>query len=217
MDTVQARANMVDNQLRTNRIDDPKVLQAMGAVPRELFLPKAFHGVAYADEDLLLPDGQFLIEPLVFARLLQAADIGRDDVLLVAGCDTGYTAAVASKLAATVILIQRSEEQAARIQPVLDQLEADNVVTAVHDDPRGGDPDQAPFDKIMLIGAVDTVPETLIDQLNDDGCLLAVEGRGRVGKGVILTRIHGMAAKRELFDAHIPKLRGIETSVDFAF
>ncbi|MDH3663027.1 MAG: protein-L-isoaspartate O-methyltransferase, partial [Alphaproteobacteria bacterium] len=88
MDTVQARTNMVDNQLKTNRIDDPTVLAAMGAVPRELFLPKALHGVAYADEDLLLPDGQFVIEPLVFARLLQAAAIGRDDIVLVVGCDT---------------------------------------------------------------------------------------------------------------------------------
>ena len=217
MDSIQARANMVDNQLRTNRIDHPQVLAAMGAVPRELFLPKALHGVAYADEDLLLPDGRFLIEPLVFARMLQAAEVGRNDVLLVVGCDTGYTAAVASKLAATVILVQRNDEQAARIQPVLDQLEADNVVTSVQTDPSKGDPDQAPFDSIILIGAVDAVPGNFIDQLSDDGRLVAIEKRGRVGKGVVLTRIHGVAARRELFDAHIPILEGLQKPTEFAF
>lgn len=217
MNFVQARTNMVDNQLRTNRISDPAVLSAMGAVPRELFLPKSLHGVAYADEDLHLSDGKFIIEPLVFARLLQAADIGREDVVLMIGCNTGYSAAVASKLAATVIFIQQNDDTATRIQPILDQVEADNVVAAVHDNPIAGDPDQAPFDVIMVIGAVDGVPNALIEQLNDDGRLVAVEGRGRVGKGVVITRIHGTAGKRVLFDAHVPDFDGAQTATEFAF
>ncbi|MEZ5936190.1 MAG: protein-L-isoaspartate O-methyltransferase [Alphaproteobacteria bacterium] len=217
MDLAKARTNMVDNQLRTNRINDPAVLSAMAAVPREAFVPKALHGVAYADEDLLLPDGQFMIEPLVCARMLQAAAIGGNDVLLMVGCDTGYTAAVASKLAATVIAIQPSEEAAARIQPIFDQLEADNVVTAVREDPAAGDADQAPFDAIMVIGAVEAVPQSLIDQLNDGGRLVAVEGRGRVGKGVLVTKIDGIPAKRELFDAYIPDFNGVQTAPAFAF
>ncbi len=217
MNTVQARTNMVDNQLRTNRVDDPEVLAAMGSVPRELFLPKALHGVAYADEDLRLPDGQFLVEPLVFARLLQAAAIAPDDIALVVGCDTGYAAAVAAKLAATVIFVQQSEEAAARIQPVLDQLEADNVVTSVQADPSGGDIEQAPFNVIIVIGVVDRVPDTLIDQLNDDGRLVAVEGRGRVGKGVLLTKVRGTAARKEMFDANGPDFKGAQPKADFAF
>ncbi|MEM7041262.1 MAG: protein-L-isoaspartate O-methyltransferase [Pseudomonadota bacterium] len=217
MDTARARTNMIDNQLRTNRIDDSRVLEAMGSVPRELFLPKTFHGVAYADEDLILPNGEFLLEPLVFARLLQAAAIGGDDVVLVVGCDTGYAAAVISKLAATVIFVQQSDDVAARIQPVLDEMEADNVVTSVHADPASGDPSQAPFDAVVVIGAVGRVPEALIDQLNDDGRLVAVEGGGRVGRGVVVTKIHGVAARRELFDASVPALRHIESPVEFAF
>ena len=208
---------MVDNQLRTNRVDHPDVLEAMGSVPRELFLPKSLHGVAYADEDLHLPDGQFLLEPLVFARMLQAAAIKRDDIALVVGCDTGYSAAITSKLAATVIFVQQSDEGAGRIQPILDQLEADNVVTSVHADPASGDPDQAPFDIIIVIGAVDTVPQTLIDQLNDDGRLVAIERRGRVGKGMLLTRIHGSIARNTLFDASVPDLKGVQHEEEFAF
>lgn len=217
MDSVQARSNMVDNQLKTNRVSDPTVLAAMGDVPREVFLPKAFHGVAYADEDLVLPDGQFMLEPLVFARLLQAAAIDKDDVALVLGCDTGYAATVTSKLAATVIFVQRSEEMSARLQSILDQVEADNVVTSVRADPASGDPEQAPFDVIIMIGAVDAIPETLIDQLSDDGRLVAVEGRGRVGRGVVVSKFHGAAAKRELFDAHVPSFKGVQPVPEFAF
>lgn len=217
MDSVQARTNMVENQLRTNRINDPAVLAAMASVPRELFLPKAFHGVAYTDEDLLLADGRFMIEPLVFARMLQAAAIGKDDIVLVVGCDTGYAAAVASKLAATVISVQRDQEEEARIQPLLDQVEADNVATSVRVRPIDGDPDQAPFHVILVIGALESVPEALVDQLNDDGRLIAVEGRGRVGRGVAISRMHGVPAKRELFDAHVPDFKDIETAPAFAF
>ncbi len=217
MDSVQARTNMVENQLRTNRISDPAVLGAMAGVPRELFLPKALHGVAYADEDLMLAEGRFMIEPLVFARLLQAAAIGKDDIVLVVGCDTGYAAAVTSKLAATVISVQRDEEEEARVQPLLDQVEADNVATSVRPNPINGDPDQAPFNVILVIGALDAVPAALIDQLHADGRLVAVEGRGRVGRGVVISKMHGAPAKRELFDAHVPDFKDIETSPSFAF
>ncbi len=218
MDYAQARTKMVENQLRPNGIDDPSVLRAMAETPRELFLPKKLHGVAYADEDLPLPDGHFMIEPLAFARLLQASEIGAGDVVLVVGCGTGYAAAVVAKLAATVIVMQGDQEAARRIQPLLDQLGADNVVTAVvASDPLAGDPEQAPFDAIVVIGAVADLPEALIDQLGENGRLVAVLGQGRVGKGVLLTKIHGVAAKRVLFDARTPDFVGIETTPEFVF
>jgi protein-L-isoaspartate(D-aspartate) O-methyltransferase len=217
MDYVQARTVMVDSQLRTNRIDDPAVLAAMIDIPRELFLPKALHGVAYADEDLLLPDGQFLIEPLALARLLQAAAIRPDDVMLVVGCGTGYVAAVASRLAATVITMLTDKGRVGSIQPVLDGLAADNVVTAIDPDPVAGDPGQAPFDVILVVGSVPRLPTTLIDQLGEQGRLAAIIGEGRVGKGIVATKIDGVVAERVLFDARIPALAWLVDAQDFAF
>ena len=208
---------MVDTQLRTNRIDDPSVLAAMGSVPREVFLPKALHGVAYADEDLRLADGQFLIEPLALSRLLQAAEIGADDVSLVLGCDTGYVATVVSRLTATVINMQRCEEATARIQPVLDSIEADNIVNSLAADALAGDPSQAPYDVILVIGSILEIPKPLIDQLSDGGRLAAVVGQGRLGKGVLVTKIHGEPASRILFDAHVPALSGLEKTAAFDF
>lgn len=217
MDYAQARANMVDNQLRTNRIDHPEVLNAMNDVPRERFLPKALHGVAYADEDLSLPNGRFLIEPLAFARLLQAAEVRQDDVVLIIGCSTGYAAAVASKLAATVISMQCDQATANEVQPILDDLGADNIVMAVDPNPLAGDVQQAPFDAILVIGSIPEVPDRLIDQLGDGGRLLAIVGQGRHGQGVLATKFHGVTAQRILFNARVPDLANTESTASFVF
>ena len=84
-----ARANMVENQLRPNRIDDPRILKAMGEIPRELFVPQPLRGCAYGDEDLMLGSGGFLIEPLALAKLLQVAEPRAADSALVIGDITG--------------------------------------------------------------------------------------------------------------------------------
>lgn len=217
MDYDQARAVMVESQLRTNRIEDSAVLEAMATIPRECFLPKALRGIAYADEDLLLPDGQFLIEPLAIARLLQAASIQADDVVLVIGCGTGYVAAVTAQLGATVLSMLADQEMVEQIQPILDDLEADNVVTAIASDPLAGDPSQAPFDVILIVGALPEIPENLSHQLGDGGRLVAILGDGRVGRVVLATKIDGVLAERVLFDARVPSLPGVKETSDFAF
>jgi protein-L-isoaspartate(D-aspartate) O-methyltransferase len=217
MDYARARANMVENQLRPSRIDDGRLLAAMREVPRELFVPKALRGVAYADEDLLLPGGRFLIEPLALARLIQAARVGPDDVVLLLGCSTGYAAAVLARLAATVIVLEPDRTQGAQIEARLDELGVDNVVVAISEDPASGHPSQAPFDVILLIGSVARVPPALLEQIGDGGRLVAVVDDRRVGKGCLLTRMHGVIGQRVLFDAQIPPLPGLKEPVEFAF
>src|SRR4051794_27442720 len=100
-DYARQRLAMLENQLRPNRIDDPRVLSVMGELPRELFCPTSLRGVAYSDEDIDLGDGRRLIEPLALARMIQVATPQQADVALVIGCDTGYAAAVLSRLVAT--------------------------------------------------------------------------------------------------------------------
>lgn len=217
MDYDRARSNMVENQLRPNRIDDPRLLEAMRGVPRERFVPKALQCVACTDEDLRLPGGRHLIEPLALARLIQAAAPQTDDVVLVLGCSTGYCGAVMAKLAATVILVQPDEASAAAVEPLLDQLGIDNVVVTVHQDLLAGHASQAPFDVVLLAGAVDVVPKELLAQLGDGGRLVAVVEDGRIGKGKLFTRMYEVIGERVLFDARIPRLAGAERSSTFAF
>lgn len=217
MDYASARRNMVENQLRTNRIEDPQLIQAMLEVPRERFVPKALRGVAYLDEDIVFPSGQHLIEPLVLARLIQTAEVGPNDVVLAIGCSTGYSAAVLGRLSATTITLVADDAAARQLESVLDGLGADNVVVRVSDQPLDGAPDQAPFDVIILTGAVDRVPENLLEQLGEGGRLVAVLDDGRIGKGTKFSRINGTIGRRIVFDARIPPLTGARRSADFHF
>lgn len=217
MDPARARINMVENQLRPNRIDDPRLLDAMREVPRERFLPKLLRGVAYADEDLRLPGGGHLIDPLVLARLIEAAGIRPEDVVLVLGCTTGYAGVVLARMAATVILLQLGAAAAEQIETLLEELAVDNVVVVTGDDPAAGHPSQAPFDAILLVGAVESVPGALLEQVGEGGRLVAVVDNGRIGKGTLFTRLHGVVGRQVLFDASIPRLPGVAERVEFAF
>jgi protein-L-isoaspartate(D-aspartate) O-methyltransferase len=216
MEYARARLNMVQNQLRPNRVDDPKVLDAMAAVPRERFLPKALRGVAYADEDLPLPGNGWLIEPLVLARLVQAAEIRPTDVVLVLGCTTGYAGAVLARLAGTVLLVE-PPAAAAPVEALLDHLGVDNVVVVVSDDPAAGHPGQAPYDVILLVGSVPAVPPALLEQIGESGRIAAVIDDGRIGKATLFMKLHGVVGQREVGDAQTPPCPGLEPRPGFAF
>jgi protein-L-isoaspartate(D-aspartate) O-methyltransferase len=212
----RARSNMVSNQLRPNRVDDPLVLEAMADVPRERFLPASLRGVAYADEDLPLPNGYWLIEPLVLARLIQAAEVQPSDVVLVAGCATGYAGAVLARLAATVIVVT-PQAAAATVEALLDDLGVDNVVVAASDDPASGHPTQAPFDVVVVVGSVAEVPPALLEQIGEGGRVVAVVNQGRIGKAMVFTSLHGVIGRREVCDAQTPLCPGFNSSPGFAF
>ena len=104
-----ARINMVNNQLLTNKLRDDRIAQALLSVPRENFVPKTLRGVAYLDEDIALGSERILMEPMAFARILQAAEIASTDIVLDIACATGYSTAVLAQLAATVVGLETDE------------------------------------------------------------------------------------------------------------
>jgi len=204
-DPAEARRRMVENQLKPNRITDPRLLAAMGAVPRERFVPPTLRNVAYVDEDLPLGDGRFLIEPLALAKLIQAARIGPEEVALVIGDATGYAAAVVARLAGTVILLVCEAQEAAALDRLLPEVGADNLVVQVGD-PRDGLPSQAPFDVILVVGAVRAVPRSLLDQLAPGGRLVTVLADGRPGEVTVFERTPHGVGRRVVDDAMVPEL-----------
>ena len=127
-DYIAARTNMVKSQIRPNKVTDPLIIEAMGDIPRERFVPESHLGVAYIDEDIAIAGGRYLMEPMVLARLLQSAEIKETDVVLDIGCATGYSAALIARLANTVVALESDPDLAATAQRLLSELDVDNAV-----------------------------------------------------------------------------------------
>lgn len=215
-DYAVARRNMVESQLRTNRIDDPGVIEAMLAIPRELFVPPAFKGVAYTDEDLAFGDGRRLIEPLALAKLLQSAAIRPDQSVLVIGCDTGYVAALAGRLGGSVQLLIERHDDATHIDRRLSDLGIDNASVQTGS-LKEGLPSKAPFDVILLAGSVRSVPDALTQQLKEGGRLACVVQDDRAGRLTVATRVGGAIGKVTPFDAWLPELVAFRPAPGFVF
>jgi protein-L-isoaspartate(D-aspartate) O-methyltransferase len=216
MDDAARRRTMVENQLRPNNVTDPRVLEAMQSVPRPPFLPAHLKGVAYNDDDIQLPGGRFLIEPLVLARMLEVAECDGSGTALVIGCDTGYAAVVAARLVATVFALV-DPERVDEVERRAAGLDGDNVFAVPGADPLAGHPAKAPYDVVLVIGHVPEIPAALLDQLAEGGRLVAVVGDDRMGRGTVVHRVNGHDGRRPLFDAAIPPLRGLKPKIAFEF
>jgi protein-L-isoaspartate(D-aspartate) O-methyltransferase len=219
-DFATARQKMVDGQVLTADVTDHRILDAMLALPREEFVPASKRALAYLDLDLDVTEGgsapRYLVKPVLTAKLLQAAEIGLGDNVLVVGCATGYAAAVAARLAGKVVATEGNAALAAKGRDVLSRLGLQNVAVKVAE-PAAGDPADAPYDVIILNGATEVVPEALCGQLRNGGRLLCVFAASRPPRATIMTRSHGDLGHRTLFDASAPVLPGLERVPAFVF
>lgn len=214
----EARRQMVLTQLRPNKVIDEVLIGAMAALPREQFVPKAYRGVAYMDEDVAVAPGRHLMEPMVLARLLQESEPQPEEVALVVGAATGYDAAVLSKLVNTVIALESDATLAAQAGQALQALAIDNVVV-VEGALRDGLAKQGPFNLILLAGAVPEISAALKAQLADGGRLAAVvrSAGAPIGRAMLVRRSGELFSERVLFDAGTPPLPGFETAAGFVF
>lgn len=217
MDFAKARWNMVESQLRTNRVVDPAIVGAMGAVPREKFVPESLASVAYVDEDLPLGGGRFLMEPMVLGRMLQEARPTPDDAALLIGCGSGYAAVILGKLCGAVFALESDSAIAAKASEVFAAQGADNVVV-IEGPLEKGWADEAPYSLILFDGAVGEVPQAIVDQLAENGRLVAVVAPGEgPGRATMMERRGGIVSRRTLFDANTPVLPDFTKSAGFVF
>ncbi len=216
MDFAAARHNMVESQIRPNKVTDPALIGVLAALPREAFVPKALQGVAYVDEAIDLGNGRYMMEPMVVARLLQTAQVKPDDVVLDIGCGTGYSVAIVARLASTVVALESDPQLAAQTSRTLADLEIDTV-TVVEGPLEQGFAEQGPYDVIFLDGAIAHIPDVICDQLAEGGRLVAVVDSGGVGRGTLVTRHDGILSRRQVFDAGTPILPGFATRATFQF
>lgn len=205
-----ARFNMVESQIRPNRVTDERLLGALAELPREIFVPEAMSSVAYADKSLSVAPGRFVMEPLFLARLLQEAAVGPDDKVLVVGPGTGFSAAVAARLAGSVVAIESDGKLAAASVANLTRLGIANVAVEVGPLPQGW-PGSAPYDVVLIDGMIAALPEAIAAQLAEGGRLVAIQSQERrCGAGMLYRKLAGAVSGRVLFDAVEPFLPGFE-------
>jgi protein-L-isoaspartate(D-aspartate) O-methyltransferase len=216
VDFAQARRTMVDCQIRTSDVTDLRVIAAFLDVARERFVPAARKAIAYLDRDVPVSDTvpRALLKPMVFAKLVQAAEIAATDRVLDVGCATGYSSAVLGKLAASVVAL---EEDAALARTAAETLAGARNVAVASGPLRAGWPDDGPYDVIVLEGATEIAPDPLLAQLKEGGRLLAVRGSGPMGKATIWRMAGARATPQPLFDAAAPLLPGFVKPPAFVF
>ncbi|MDP9196868.1 MAG: protein-L-isoaspartate O-methyltransferase [Pseudomonadota bacterium] len=212
-----ARQNMVENQLRPNRVQDAALVRAMEQIPREMFVPAALKGLAYMDDDLPLGSDRWLMEPMVLARMIEAAGITPACRVLDVGGATGYSTAILSRLARHVTLLEADAALARQAETALKQLSCPNTAV-MQGDMTQGSPDGAPYDVILVNGAVEQVPQALSVQLADGGRLVTVVlSGGQTGRACLFRRTGTTISDIVLFDAGTPLLPGFEKPAEFEF
>lgn len=207
------RAAMVDCQLRTNDVIDPAIVGAFGRIARERFVPAALAALAYIDRPIALGGDRRLNPPLVTARLLVAADIVPGQRVLLVGAATGYAAVLLGELGARVVALESDAALAARARIELagrNILLAEGPLTA-------GAADYAPFDRIVIDGAIELLPDALTNQLADGGVLVTAIGDGPVTRLARGVKVGGAVVLRPFADMDAAVLPGFAREHGFTF
>jgi protein-L-isoaspartate(D-aspartate) O-methyltransferase len=216
MDYAAARQHMIDSQIRTNKVTDSAVIAALAALPRELFVAESHRKLAYIDRPVPMAAGRRMMETMYLARLLQLAELEPKAKALVVGAGTGYAAAILSKVVAKVTALESAPDLAARARAIIAGLGFGNV-NVVEGDLVAGRPNEAPFDFILVDGAVEILPDALTAQLADGGTLATIVMSGSIGQGVLITKADGVLTRRDVFDAETDVLPGFTRPQRFVF
>jgi protein-L-isoaspartate(D-aspartate) O-methyltransferase len=204
-----ARRAMVENQLRPQGVTDPGVIEAMGAVERENFLPDHSRPLAYVDRSVSIGGGRFLAAPTVLGQLLTQMMPERGQRALVIGAGTGYSAAILARMGLEVTALESSAELAARARELgVDVLEG--PLEAGHK--RG-----APYDQILIDGAVEYIPDAIVNQLADGGRLGAALVERGITRLIVGRKAGGAFGHLSVGDAGVAALPGFSRPRAFTF
>ncbi|MRD72282.1 methyltransferase domain-containing protein [Rhodocyclus tenuis] len=217
MDFEQARFKMIEQQIRPWDVLDPTVLDLLSEVRREDFVPPALKSLAFADLDLPIGKGRHMLPPKIEARLLQELTVRSSDVVLEVGAGTGYMAALLASTAEFVVAIESDADLAAIAERNLAQAGFANVSVEVGNGSRGW-AEQAPYDVIVISGALPELPREFLTQLKVGGRLAAIVGAAPAMEAILVTRTDEDAwSTVNLFETVVPLLNNVAPSRPFVF
>ena len=212
------RKAMVDSQIRPNKVIDDRVIAAFMSVPRERFVSKNMQNLAYIDEDIHLSGGRFIVEAMVMARIIQTLALDASQSVMLIGAGTGYTAALLSSLVESVIAIETRAQMVEKAQQAVTALDIGNVAV-IKARLQDGFASEAPYDAIIIEGAVEQMPQSLLDQLADGGRLAAIwrpDGT-QAGEACIWHKTGDAVTRTALFTAQVPVLDEFRAKPKFSF
>jgi protein-L-isoaspartate(D-aspartate) O-methyltransferase len=217
MNVEQARFNMIEQQIRPWDVLDQDVLSLLSIVRREDFMPPAYRALAFVDMQVPLPEGQFMLEPKLEARLLQDLKLARHEKVLEIGAGSGHMAALLAHRAQHVVTLDNRAALARLAAANLRRAGVMNVTVREADGAQGL-PGEAPFDAILLSGSVASAPSALLDQLKVGGRLMAIVGELPVMRATLVTRVSERDFRSvDIFDTVAPRLDGFAEPPRFRF
>ena len=214
-DYAARRTTMVDTQIRPSDVTKFPIIEAMLSIPREEFVPASLREAAYVGENLDLGRGRVMLEPRTLAKMLDALDVQRDELVLDLGCGLGYSAAVIARLAEAVVAVESDSDLADEAQGILSREGADNVI--LHHGPLAeGAAQHGPYDAVVIEGAVADLPAAVTDQIKDGGRIACLFMEGALGVVRIGYKLDGGISWRFAFNASAPVLEGFERQAAFS-
>ena len=214
-DFARRRTTMVDTQVRPSDVTKFPIIEAMLSVPREMFVPQDRREAAYAGENIALGEGRVVLDPRTLAKMLDAADIQPDEMVLDIGPGLGYSSALAARMAEAVVAVEENADFAAEAERALGEAAADNVAV-VEGTLAEGAAKHGPYDVILVQGAVEDIPPVLLDQLKNDGRIVAIFAEGALGVVRVGLKSDDRVTWRFAFNAAAPLLPGFEAAKEFA-
>ena len=214
-DFAARRLMMVDTQVRPSDVTKFPIIQAMLTVQRELFVPRDKREAAYIGENVDLGDGRVLLEARSLAKMLDALDLQKTDLVLDIGAGLGDSSAVMARMSEAVVALEDTPERIAEAQDALTEAEADNVILQLGHLVEGA-AQHGPYDVIVIEGAVEMVPPGLVAQLKEGGRIACIFSDAALGTAKIGYKLNGRVTWRALFNAGAPLLPGFQAARDFA-
>ena len=209
------RQIMVDTQIRPSDVTKFPIIEAFLSVPREKFVPDGKREAAYMGENFQIGQSRVILDPRTLAKLLEALDVQKDELVLDIGPGLGYSSAIISLIAELVIAVEDDSNLTGEAEEILSEIGADNVVVQVSK-LKDGAPEHGPYDVIILQGGVEEIPGSILKQLKNGGRLGAIFIEEGLGTAKIGFKLHDKINWGYSFNAAAPILKGFFKKKDFA-
>ena len=216
MDNHLLNKNMIEGQIKPIGGMQPNIIEAFSIIDRYDFVPQDLKNNSYSEKNLFLKRGRFVLKANLIAKIILALNISNEENVLIIGSSTGYSSAILSKLAETVISIEEDQELLDFSEEAVKKNEIDNIMF-INNTMTDGCADQGPFNAIIIEGAIDEVPKKILNQLDENGRLIAMINEEGISNVIEYRKINNTFTSRFLFSCTAPKLKSFEKRKLFSF